>query len=78
MKDNGNATELNPMAVDSIKLPKREKAGDVLLRKMNEAIKEFEDEAGVKVTSIDGIAKMIMLETSEVYDEMSWNLTTKL
>ena len=70
--------ELPLMAADSIKLPNREKARDVLIKKLNDAIKEFEDETGVKVTSIDGIAKMIMLEMGEVYDDISWELNTKL
>ena len=70
--------ELPSMAADSIKLPNREKARDVLLRKMNEAIKEFEDETGVKVTSISGDTEMIMAGVGETYSDISWKLTTKL
>lgn len=43
----------NRMSADSIRLPNGEKARDVLLRKMNEAIKEFEDETGVEVISLN-------------------------
>lgn len=68
--------ELPLMAVDSVKLPSREKARDVLLRKMNEAIKEFEDETGLKVTTVHGSVNA--LEEDAELGDMSWRLTTEL